>query len=169
MPVGGNGMERGHTVREGAPIGTTLELIAVPDHLLPCQFFDSIGVRARDEPEKRLLLAVLIDAIHCWRTTGYGSRIVRDRRDATVWLFTPKLRGGFSFELVCEGLGIEPDWFRHALKYFRGSVKMTHRHLVHTERRSHPVVIRRRVRHDRRHDHHAGSKKLPLDLPFVPV
>lgn len=97
-----------------------------PDAVLPVQFFATLR---RQAPLKRgecqLLMAVLEDAMHCYRK--YSS--ARDRegrrlfRDAEEWLMvdgpaaepdgeSPSL----SFPYVCEVLGLDPSYVRGALR-----------------------------------------------------
>jgi hypothetical protein len=78
----------------------------VPDALLPDQYFDRLAARACDTPEKRLLFAVLLDAvIHMQRRNSVGAA------EAEQWI-----RGEanddspFSFRNLCDALGIEPTY-----------------------------------------------------------
>jgi len=64
------------------------------------------GVRA-------LMLAVLEDGIRC-----YFSRIPRIRADAEHWVESGK-RSAFSFDVICDLFGIEPDAARTALRRLR--------------------------------------------------
>jgi hypothetical protein len=79
-----------------------------------------LGVFGRNEnlaPEKALLLAVLEDAIHCFR--HYSA--ARDRlgkqhfREAESWINQHGRDWGFTFDNVCELLGIEPEYLRRKI------------------------------------------------------
>jgi len=89
------------------------------DALTRDQYYDS--VRADDalaRPIKRLMLAVLEDAMRCYQTYS-GSRNSVHRRlfvDAERWLMDRRADGVFSFENVCDTLGIEPSSLRAGLR-----------------------------------------------------
>jgi len=92
------------------------------DALTPEQYYD--GMRADDaraRPIKRLMLAVLEDAMRCYQTYA-SSRNTAHRRlfvDAERWLMDRKADGVFAFENVCETLGIEPSSLRTGLRRWR--------------------------------------------------
>ena len=89
--------------------------------ILPSQFFEG---RKKDEapvPEKRLMLAVLTDAVRCYQVgcdTQKTSR-VRAFREAEQWLFDTKGYGPFSCENVCNFLDITPEYLRKMLRKWR--------------------------------------------------
>ena len=82
------------------------------------RYFDTFRRSEHLEPEKTLLLAVLEDAIHCYRKYATA----RDRagkecyREAEEWI----MGGGdgwiFAFDNVCEMLGLDPQYVRHGLR-----------------------------------------------------
>lgn len=92
------------------------------DALTPEQYYD--GIRADDasvRPIKRLMLAVLEDAMRCYQTYA-NSRNRAQRRlfvDAEMWLMDRHAGGVFAFETVCETLGIEPSCLRAGLRRWR--------------------------------------------------
>ncbi len=96
--------------------------IMIPDALTPGQFYD--GMRADDacvRPIKRLMLAVLEDAMRCYQTYA-GSRSPVQRRlyvEAEAWLMDRRADGPFAFETVCETLGIDPSCLREGLRRWR--------------------------------------------------
>ena len=79
--------------------------IMIPDALTPGQYYD--GIRADDScarPIKRLMLAVLEDAMRCYQSFA-SSRNRTQRRlfvEAEAWLMDRKADGPFAFETVCE-------------------------------------------------------------------
>jgi hypothetical protein len=97
--------------------------MTIPDALTPQQYYD--GVRADDpsvRPVKRLMLAVLEDAMRCYQTYA-NSRNGNQRRlfvDAEAWLMDRRADGPFAFVTVCETLGIEPSCLREGLRRWRG-------------------------------------------------
>jgi hypothetical protein len=84
-----------------------------PGSILPSQFFDGRKKQEAAEPLKRLMLAVLADAVRCYQT-GFDTRATSRRRaflEARQWLFGAKADGPFSFENVCYVLDITPVIF----------------------------------------------------------
>ena len=96
--------------------------LMVPDILMPVQYYD--GMR-RDNPEtqaiKRLMFAVLADAVRCFQT--YADAQSRAERlifgETEWWILDRNSDGPFTFEAICEALGIEPDCLRNGLHQWR--------------------------------------------------
>lgn len=91
-----------------------------PDTLLPEQFFSILG-RKPLQGEKRLLLAMLEDAVHCFQTYLLA-RKPHERRlfqEAQEWIESTDTRWFFSFENICDILGIHPGRMREALREWR--------------------------------------------------
>lgn len=87
------------------------------DAILPSQFHGSRRGGERVEGEKRLMCAVLEDALRCFER-NLKARSGRARRafvEAEYWLFKERNDGPFSFEHVCEALGLSPDYVRRAV------------------------------------------------------
>ncbi len=63
---------------------------------------------------KALMLAVLDNGITC-----YMSNITRLRTEAEHWVNSKRTRSPFSFTVVCEMLGLEPDAVRAELRRWR--------------------------------------------------
>ena len=88
-----------------------------PDVILPQQFFDGPRRDSDFSPEKALMLAVLEDAIRCFqeyfRTTRARPRMLS--RQAERWIRTRDWNWPFSFNNVCESLGIDPECMRDTL------------------------------------------------------
>jgi len=86
-----------------------------PDVFLPAQF---IATRRRPTaPEERLMLAILEDAINCfqkYRETPHpqGQRL---HREAKRWLMDSRMEWPFSFERICEVLGLDVGYVRRGL------------------------------------------------------
>jgi hypothetical protein len=96
--------------------------IFIPDVLTRGQYYD--GIRTDNgcaRPIKRLMLAVLEDAMRCYLTYA-NSRSRAQRRlfvEAEAWLADRKADGAFAFETVCETLGIDPNCLREGLRQWR--------------------------------------------------
>jgi hypothetical protein len=72
-------------------------------------------------PVKRLMMAVLEDALRCFQNNAEAKSGPRKRlfAEAEEWLCGEGGDGPFSFETVCETLGIEPQFLRGGLKEWR--------------------------------------------------
>ena len=66
------------------------------------------------EPERRLLRAVLEDALQTLlkRAAATGLRARRLRDEALAWLLSEERSDVFAFESICETLGIDASWLR---------------------------------------------------------
>jgi len=87
--------------------------------VLPSQF---PGGRSGDDVAvRRLMTAVLEDAVHCYRKyfgarDGHGRRLFRD---AERWLLFEEPGAPFDFQTVCEVLDVSPEWIRRQLTRWR--------------------------------------------------
>jgi len=89
-----------------------------PDFLVPVQFFDLTRRRSMLDGETRLVFAVLEDAIRCYVKTVNSSRRCDREQFAEVerWFHAEAgTLSPFSFEYVCDVLGIEPTSLRERL------------------------------------------------------
>ena len=87
------------------------------DVFLTAQYFAVIGRGGHLEPEKRLMLAVLEDAIGCLRECS-SSRDTGGRclsHEAEEWMLEENKDWLFSFNNICEALGFDPDHMRKEL------------------------------------------------------
>ena len=87
------------------------------DTIVSQQFFDSFR-STHLEPEKSLLLAILEDAVHCIEKYGAAKdRAGKERfREAESWIMEPGNEWIFSFDNVCELLGLDPQYVRQGLQ-----------------------------------------------------
>ena len=95
--------------------------ILVPDVLTPEQFYDARHDDCAIAPVKRLMMAVLEDALRCFQNHSNAKAGPRKRlfTEAEQWLCGQTGDGPFSFDTVCETLGIEPTFLRGGLKQWR--------------------------------------------------
>src|SRR3972149_1137975 len=88
-----------------------------PDILLPTQYFATTKRKDHLEPEKKLMLAVLEDAVWCFQ----HSLLARDKRrkvmfsEAAAGIMEEEGDSLFSFKSICEGLGLNPKYVREGL------------------------------------------------------
>jgi hypothetical protein len=103
-------------------VETLLVHLIAPDVLTPVQYFE--GARA-PKPEadavKRLMLAVLEDALRCYQRYAErpNSQNRRDLAQAESWMFDRNAEGPFAFRHICETLGTHPDNLRHGISQWR--------------------------------------------------
>ena len=88
-----------------------------PDTLLPDQYLDTYRRKLHLEPEKKLMLAILEDAIACFQkyvsaTDAKGKALFQEAED---WIQQAAGEGVFAFDSICEGLGLSPDYIRRGL------------------------------------------------------
>jgi hypothetical protein len=94
-----------------------LARILEPDIFLPSQFYGTSGLSRQLEGEKRLMIAILKDAVECldkYRTarnsagrSHYQSALEWVQDKGTEWLF--------SFANICDFLGFDADYLREVL------------------------------------------------------
>ncbi len=89
-----------------------------PDILLPCQLGDAQFGAARLQPEKRLQLAVLEDAVLTFdRSVGVdGARPRRLLTEVESWFTSDATDSPFAFVTICHTLNIDPDYVRAGLR-----------------------------------------------------
>jgi hypothetical protein len=112
--------------------------------ILPVQFYDK---RSKEfEGERRLMLALLTDAVHCYQAGIASTAAERSSlfKEAERWLFSRRRNMPFAFEDVCGVLDIDPAYFRSGL------LRWSERRLIDSRlkliRRT-PVVGRRPTRY----------------------
>ena len=92
-----------------------------PDILLSTQYFATTKRKDHLEPEKKLMLAVLEDAIWCFQ----HCLLARDKKrkslfsEAEEWIMEENSDLPFSFESICEVLGFDPKYIREGLKRWK--------------------------------------------------
>ena len=84
--------------------------VSVPDVILPDQFFSGSAIGLPDSPEKRLMFAVLLDAI-----TQLRQRDSTRAQEAERWIRDYEDDGVFSFANVCSVLGFEAGFLASGL------------------------------------------------------
>jgi hypothetical protein len=88
-----------------------------PDTLLPEQYLDTFRRKLHLEPEKKLMLALLEDAIACYQKylfarDGKGKALFEE---AEGWVQEAGSDSVFAFDSVCEALGLNPDYLRRGM------------------------------------------------------
>ena len=114
-----------------------------PDTLLPSQFFDRVRRRREHDGERRLMIAVLEDAVDVYRKQAgtsdpRGSQLFRE---AEEWLEDPDRTWLFSFQNICDVLDIDADYLRRGLHAWKE--RMTRRGQVVTLRTDESEELRK--------------------------
>ena len=94
-----------------------LARILEPEIFLPSQFYGAGGLSRKLEGEKRLMIAVLKDAVECLDKYR-GSRSIAGRcqyQSAIEWVQDPDTDWLFSFTNICDLLGFDPEYLREML------------------------------------------------------
>jgi|SRR5262249_32843464 len=88
-----------------------------PDTLLPAQYLENYRRKSYMEPETRLMLAVLEDAVACYQkyVLAHDERGAELFQDAEAWVMQEDHTWLFSFDNICESLGINPAYMRDGL------------------------------------------------------
>jgi hypothetical protein len=88
-----------------------------PDTLVSAQYFGNLRGRTTLEPEKRLLMAILEDAVNCFQDNvlAGSSKAKKLFDEAEEWVVAEGGDWIFSFPNVCEHLGINPEYVRRGL------------------------------------------------------
>jgi hypothetical protein len=100
--------------------------------IVPAQFYPHRRGAAETEPIRRLMIAMLVDAVQCFQA---GERQTVKRKevwDARTWIFGRYADFPFSFVNVCAELGVSPHRIRRQLL-----------HIGVRPRRIHPAIGRR--------------------------
>lgn len=100
-----------------------------PDALLSAQYFENFRTKGPLEPEKTLMLAILEDGVRCFQDNvlardGKGKKLLNE---AEEWFLETNSDWIFSFESVCEVLGLDPRYVRQGLLRWKEKRSPRHR------------------------------------------
>jgi hypothetical protein len=92
-----------------------------PDILATVQYYDRMLYARRLDPERMLMIAVLDDAVNCFQKWSFASssRAKASYRELQDWFMNEKSDQLFGFENICEVLGLNPDYIRAGLVYWK--------------------------------------------------
>jgi hypothetical protein len=94
--------------------------------ILPAQYGSMNRKKLPAEAERKLLFAVLEDAIRCYlkyRDRGQVYRNDPEFLEAAEWLSSDEESSSFAFIMVCEALGIDPDRLRTGIYSHTGRLE----------------------------------------------
>jgi hypothetical protein len=87
------------------------------DTLAATQYHDTYRRKIPQQPEMRLMLAVLEDAVNCFQDNIFAVNKKRIQlfKNAEDWFMSDDASWIFSFVSICSLLQLEPDYFRQGL------------------------------------------------------
>lgn len=96
-------------------MGDTMDTVALS------QYLNTRGAQWDLEPEKKLMLAVLQDAIDCFRKNVFSNREKKNElfHEAEAWILDDDDSDLFSFENICEVFDIDPAYLRKGLMSYK--------------------------------------------------
>ena len=107
--------------RDGSAAEERFAELFEPDCLLPTQFFEALKRKNLPTGEHRLLLALVQDAIDCFQKHIHSPDPKRRQLflDAESWIGSDDDYEAYSFNNVCETLGMSPAYMRRGLLRWR--------------------------------------------------
>jgi len=100
----------------------TIDSLFQPDTLLPAQYLETTRRENHLDPEKMLMLAVLEDGVICFQK-NISTRDEKGKRslsEAEEWVLMEQNSDWlFSFDNICETLGLNPGYIREGLLRWR--------------------------------------------------
>jgi hypothetical protein len=115
--------------RHEAVLEEKLAFLFQPDVLIPAQYFDTLRAKTALEPEKRLMLAVLEDAVHCFQDNLAAESDTKKKlfAEAEEWILGNDDEWTFSFASICDVFGLNPEYVRHGLSRWKEKILAKHR------------------------------------------
>ena len=113
----------------GLSMDEKLASLFQPDTLLSAQYFDNLRGKTLLEPEKRLMLAILEDAVQCFQDNLLAQSGKKKRlfEEAEEWILEEGDDGIFSFDNICEVLDFNPQYIRQGLLRWKEKKLTKHR------------------------------------------
>ncbi len=87
-------------------------LLPEPQTILPCQYSEQARNEFSEQPEKRLMLAVLEDAITTFQRCSLGTTRRKRRllKEIEEWFASADEKWPFSFQNICLALDVNADY-----------------------------------------------------------
>lgn len=132
-------MDRAESVLE-----ERLGFLFQPDVLIPAQYFDTLRSKTGMEPEKRLMLAVLEDAVRCFQDNVSAESDAKKKlfAEAAEWFLAEDDNSTFSFDNICDALALNPEYVRRGLLRWKEKTLTTHRNTGAWEKIEEPLERR---------------------------
>jgi hypothetical protein len=124
-----------------------------PDAILPAQFYAMFKCSQYKEPERRLMVAVLEDAVSCLSMNPRDCNLRQRKQyeEAKQWVSAEEESEWiFSFRNICEVLGMDPSYLRRGLTRGTPGSRVLSRNVMTSARRhpraSNPVSLHKKIR-----------------------
>jgi len=106
-----------HEARQAFNADERIASLFEPDTLLSAQYFGNLRRKTLVEPERRLMFAILEDAINCYQDNLLAKRGGAGRlfMEAEEWILEKGSDWIFSFKNICETMGFNPEYVRQGL------------------------------------------------------
>jgi hypothetical protein len=106
-----------HAGHRGAGTDEAVGSLFQPDSLLLEQYLDTTRRKIVLQPETRLMLAILKDAVSTFQADLFAAKAKDSRRfkQAKDWICETDGDWVFSFQNICEHLGLNPAYVRNGL------------------------------------------------------
>ena len=103
------------------------------DTILPSQYWSKMCRREHRTGEHRLMLGILEDAVNVYCQRHAGRLGLRAFREVEKWFTSPDTSYVFSFERICETLGLDASWLRRGLRDARARNARQHHPMITIE------------------------------------
>ena len=121
-----------------------LDSLLQPDTLMAFEYFDDLGRNRLIKPERKLMLAVLENALVCFQRHVLAIEGPKRQlfREAETWIWENNEDWPFSFLNITEEVGLDPRWIRIKLLHWK-QVKIAQRDWVYAIERAKAPRTRR--------------------------
>ena len=132
-----------------------LKMLFEPDELAAYEYRKTSERKTFFEPERRLVYAVLEDAILCFQRfiNATSKKEKQLYQDAAAWIFEREDNRIFSFAFICEICGFDPDFLRMGLRRWREQKRLSG-----TSRKTIAQLSRRTTRQLKLHGYRRGDR-----------
>ena len=92
-----------------------------PETIFPCQFFERARSPSSQQPEKRLMLGVLEDAIATFQNCSLGETRRKHHllEEVEEWFASADVKRLFSFQNICATLGLDANYLLWGLAQWK--------------------------------------------------
>ena len=87
-----------------------------PRAIMPAQFFTQRERRNAQNSIRRLMYAILEDAVSCYTAEIRSARQSRTFQQARRWIDSNDRQWVFSFLRICEALDLDPEYIRRGVR-----------------------------------------------------
>ena len=128
----------GASEMDGYKVDEMVTSMFQPDTLIGSEYLETQRRSHQLDPEHSLILAVLEDALSCFKDNinAQNKKKKQQCQEAEAWIFNREAESYFSFEYICEVLGLDPGYIQKHLKQWK-EMKLKE---LEAEDDNHPLV-----------------------------